>query len=88
MFYFSYVSPCALDLESIYAESSSKRIIILSYLDEPEVIKKYFINFAKSKVGQNYSIVEVSKLGLEDSKFIKKNLTKAIEDVIHFKIYY
>lgn len=55
----------------------------MNYIDEPETVKKYFINFAKSKVGQNYTIVEANKLGLDDLKFIKRTLAKAMEEVIY-----
>lgn len=63
-------------------ESTAQRIVVLTYLEEPEVIKKYFVNFAKAKVGQNYSIVEINSLGIEDNKQIKRTLSKAMEEVI------
>ena len=54
----------------------------MTYLDEPESAKKYFINFAKTKIGPNsYSMIDVNSLGFDDSKLINRTLSKAMEEV-------
>jgi hypothetical protein len=73
-----------IDFESIWFESSAEKVILLTYLEEPEIIKRYFVNFAKTKVGSNYTIVEINSLGLDDNKQIKRTILKAMEEVGYF----
>lgn len=75
------MSATTIDFESIYAESANEKVIILTYTEEPEIIKRYFVNFAKSKVANNYLIVDVNCLGLDDNKQLKRIILKAMEEV-------
>ena len=64
-------------------ESSSQTPIVLMYTEESETIRRYFTQFARTKVGSNYSIVDINALGLQtEDKQIKRMLSKPMEDVI------
>ena len=64
-------------------ESSSQTPIVLMYAEESETIRRYFTQFARTKVGSNYSIVDINSLGLQtEDKQIKRMLSKPMEDVI------
>ena len=70
-----------IDLEAIYLESAANKPIALMYSEESETLRRYFINFAKSKVGNSYQIIDINLLGLNDDKQIKKLLSKPMEEV-------
>ena len=79
--YLSFISSNLLDFESIYLESSSTKSIVLTYIEEPELVRRSFVNFAKSKVGSNYLIVDINFLGNSEEKQVKRLITKPMEEV-------
>ena len=81
----SFISSNQIDFDSILAESSAQKPIILMYKEESETVRRYFANFAKSKVGSNYSIADIYSLGLSEDKQIKRLMSKSIEDVNFLK---
>jgi hypothetical protein len=58
------------------------------YHEEAETIKRYFQNFAKQVVGQNFHIYDINSIvgggagGLNDEKFMKRMLIKPMEEVV------
>jgi dynein heavy chain len=76
----SYIASSQLDFESLLAESSAIKPIILLYEEESETVRRFFVNFAKTKVGNSYTIVDVHSLGLNDDKQIKRLMSKSIEE--------
>ena len=76
----SFIASSQLDLESILAESSAQKPIILMYQEESETVRRYFVSFAKTKVGNSYSIIDVYSLGLNEDKQIKRLMLKSIEE--------
>lgn len=70
-----------IDFDSIYAESSAQKPIVLMYLEESETIRRHFINYAKSKVGSNYTIIDINALGHSEEKQIKRIFSKPMEEV-------
>lgn len=79
---FSYVSSNLIDMDSIYMESSSQTPIVLMYAEESETVRRHYIQYARSKVGSSYSIVDINQLGLlTEDKQIKRILSKPMEDV-------
>ncbi|CAF0814844.1 unnamed protein product, partial [Brachionus calyciflorus] len=76
----SFVSSNSVDLDSMYAESSAQKPIILMYQEESETIRRYFSMYAKSKVGSNFSIIDINSLGSGGEKQIKRTLLKPMEE--------
>ena len=70
-------------MDSIYMESSCQTPIVLMYAEESETVRRYYIHYARSKVGSSsYSIVDINQLGLlTEDKQIKRILSKPMEDV-------
>ena len=70
-------------MDSIYMESSCQTPIVLMYAEESETVRRYYIQYARSKVGSSsYSIVDINQLGLlTEDKQIKRILSKPMEDV-------
>ena len=55
---------------------------LLMYAEESETIRRYFTQFARTKVGSNYAIVDINALGLQtEDKQIKRMLTRPMEEV-------
>ena len=76
-----------IDMESIYQDSSSQTPIVLMYTEESETIRRYYTQFAKSKVGSNFSLVDINSLGLlTEDKQIKRILSRPMEEVNFSKI--
>lgn len=76
----SFVSSNTVDLDSMYTESSAQKPIILMYQEESETIRRYFSIFAKSKVGQNFSVIDINSLGSSVDKQMKRILSKPMEE--------
>ena len=51
------------------------------YADEPDTLRNLFASFAKSKVGNNYTIIDINYLGLSEEKQMKKILAHPMEEV-------
>jgi hypothetical protein len=86
-FNFSFISKNNIDFDSLYAESSAEIPVCLMYSEEPETVRRSFTNFAKTKVGHNFSIVDINSLGLSEEKLIKKILSRPMEEVNIFKYF-
>lgn len=83
----NFVSSSAIDFDSIYGESTFQKPIVLMYQEESETIRRYFSIYAKSKVGTNFSIIDINSLGSTADKQIKRMLVKPMEEVLSIKIY-
>ena len=83
----SFITRNATDFEAVYAESQSNKPVLLLYSEESETVKRIFTNFACTKVGSKYTIVDVNSLGLPEEKKIKKHFAKPMLDVndLHLK---
>lgn len=79
----NYVSSNNIDFDSIYAESTAQKPIVLMYQEESETIRRYFSIYAKSKIGPNFSIIDINSLGSGADKQIKRMLMKPMEEVIN-----
>ena len=77
----SYTTSSLIDFDSMYSESSSQKPIVLMYSEESETIRRYFSNYAKMKVGSNFSIVDINSLGPSEDKQLKRVLSKPMEEV-------
>jgi hypothetical protein len=51
------------------------------YYEEPETVRRHFQNYAKQMVGANHAIVDVTSIGQQDDKYIKRLLAKPMEEV-------
>lgn len=70
-----------LDFEGMYLESSTSKPVVMTYLEESETMRAMFIHYAKSKVGNEFSIIDVNSLGLSEAKNIKKIFARPMEEV-------
>ena len=78
----SFISSCKIDFEALFADSSSNKPIVLTYSEEADTLKRYFVQCAKSKGSEvSFAIVDVNALGLSDEMHIKRAVVKAIEEV-------
>ena len=79
----SFIAASQIDLESALSESSSQKPIILMYQEEQETVRRYFVNFAKQKVANSYSIIDINSLGLMETQIqqIKRLMSKSMEEV-------
>lgn len=51
------------------------------FLEEPESVKRSFVNYVRTKDKQIYNIIEINGLGQAEDKQVKKLLAKQIEEV-------
>lgn len=58
------------------------------YSEEPETVRRSFINFAKTKVGYNHSVVDINSLGLSEDKQLRKTLSKPMDEVKLIKSFF
>lgn len=54
--------------------------VVVTYLEEAETIRRMIVNFAKLKVGSNFTIIDVNPLGLPEENQVKKMLAKPMEE--------
>ncbi len=76
----SYTSRNTLDFEAIYSESSVSKPVVITYTEESETIRRMFAYFAKSRVNNAYTIIDVNSLGIPEEKQLKTLFTKPMED--------
>lgn len=68
-------------MDALYNESSATKPIVLMYLDEPESVRRCFLNYVKTKDKQVFTIIDINGVGLAEEKNIKKLIAKPIEEV-------
>ena len=51
------------------------------YLNEPETIRRCFLNFVRTRDKQIHTIIDINGVGTGEEKNIKKLLAKPIEEV-------
>lgn len=78
----NFVSSNTIDFDSIFAESTFQKPIVLMYQEESETIRRYFSLYAKSKVGTNFSVIDINSLGSTADKQFKRMLIKPMEEVL------
>lgn len=70
-----------IDFEALYNQSTSTKPILIMFIEEPESVKRSFVNYVKTKDKQIYNIIEINGLGQAEDKQVKKLLAKQIEEV-------
>jgi len=76
----SYTARNTLDFEAVYLESSPLKPVVITYNEESETIRRMFAYYAKSRVNNAYSIIDVNSLGIPEEKQVKSLFTKPMED--------
>ena len=84
LFVYSFIASSKIDFDALLAESAPNKPIVLTYSEEPDTLKRFFVQCSKSKAISSdvtYSIVDVNALGLSDEMHIKRAVIKAIDEV-------
>jgi dynein heavy chain len=81
---YSYITTVNVDMESLFSNSTATKPIVLMYLDEPESVRRYFLNYVRNKDKQPFTIIDINGVGSAEEKNIKKLISKPIEEVGSF----
>jgi hypothetical protein len=69
-----------IDFENVYTESSSKTAIVLMFTEKSDTLGKHFSVYAKSKVNNKFTIIDINEIEVSDEKTLIQLISKPMEE--------